>query len=188
MYALGDHVEYHDVDLGGWRTAVVHSLTHEDLVDSALYVVGVQGLTDLGEGVAVFPEQLRWPLRDGEACRYYSPREGRWLAAVILGPQELTATEDGYTVKLKEDDQPMMRVPGSRLHRTYHPGDWVQVFDEPSGGWINARVLADIEPERPPGDAVWEWIVVLRAGAELQMFAPSFAVRMMQPLEQEMLG
>lgn len=154
IYEIGAHVEYYEALEATWVHAVVSRTDREVLpingVPAADITVGSHN-TPLRR---VPLSKLRQPFIQGEKCSLFTPKEKRWVDAVIHERQP-AATPRGYTIRLADETATgpaivMQSVPPSRLRRHFEAGDIVQASLGP-GRWVRVRVVA-VPEELERGD------------------------------------
>jgi len=144
----GQSLEYYSPTRKTWLQAQV-----ENCRPQQHSTVASETLLDLKLGDKFRPSiciaQVRFPLKQGELCEFYSAIDKRWVKAVVTGAQKSFATRSGYCVRLLEAAgagrvdrlTEIPNLPADRLRRRFEPGSLVEVYRGVEEGWVMAVVV-----------------------------------------------
>jgi len=168
-YLDSERVEYYSSSLNRWLAARVNLAVGSS---SSVVRYDVTISASQQHRVDVSLEDLRRPLRRGEAVEMFSKRAGAWVPVAIAANQASNATNFGYAVELP-DGEGQDKVPAARLRRRYIVGDKVKAYRGSSVGWVAGRVVAVSDLEGDSNDGGGEVMEDGASGGEPQSPARS---------------
>jgi len=154
VYQESEVVEYFSCSLNRWLSARTN-LSVSSTANTIRYDVVIIATGQRRVDAAL--EDLRRPLRRGEAAELYSTRRCVWHPVTISVNQPAATTNFGYAVDFPSGES-QDKMPAWKLRRRFTAGDRVKAYRGVFAGWFPGRVLdvSEAAGDEPDGDLASE--------------------------------